>query len=55
MTQADSLSRRKFLAATSCFGAALALARTLPLPALAEAVVEDPRVGDVPLLDKGSC
>lgn len=47
------LDRRSFLLGVSCFGAAAALARTIPLPAWAENVAQDPRVADQPLLDKG--
>jgi cyclase len=48
-----SLTRRDFLTSTSCLGAALALARYFPLPALAESVAGDPRVAETPILDKG--
>ncbi len=47
------LTRRNFLAATSCFGAAWALQKQFPLPALAEALAQDPRVAQQPLVDKG--
>lgn len=47
------ISRRSFLAATSCFGAAYAIARLIPLPALAQAVTQDSRVAAAPLVDKG--
>lgn len=46
------LTRRNFLAATSCFGAA-ALLDFGCLPALAQGVAQDPRVAATPLLDKG--
>src|SRR6266404_8830553 len=46
-------SRRRFLAGTSCFGAFYALARLIPVPALAADVAADARVSGVPLLDKG--
>jgi len=46
-------SRRRFLAQTSCFGAFYALARLIPLPALAEAVGVDSRVSREPVVDKG--
>ncbi len=46
-------SRRDFLARTSCFGAAYALARLIPLPALAETLESDSRVAQTPLVDKG--
>jgi len=47
------VSRRRFLAQTSCFGAFYALARLIPLPALAEAVGVDSRVSREPVVDKG--
>lgn len=47
------LSRRAFLAHTSCFGAYYALARLIPMPALAAAVSTDSRVSQTPLVDKG--
>src|ERR1700730_14320519 len=47
------LSRRKFLAGTSCFGALYALAKLIPLPALAADVAADARISEVPLVDKG--
>src|SRR5437667_11487313 len=47
------LSRRKFLAGTSCFGALYALAKLIPLPALAADVAVDARISEVPLVDKG--
>ncbi|MGH9651199.1 MAG: MBL fold metallo-hydrolase, partial [Terriglobales bacterium] len=47
------LTRREFLAGASCFGAALVLAKTIPLRALAEGIAQDPRVAEAPLLDKG--
>jgi len=46
-------SRRRFLAQTSCFGAFYALAKLIPLPALAEAVGVDSRVSREPVVDKG--
>ena len=46
-------SRRRFLAQTSCFGAFYALARLIPLPALAESVGVDSRVSPTPIVDKG--
>ncbi len=48
-----AISRRSFLAGTSCFGAAWAVARMIPLPALAETVAADSRVAQMPLVDKG--
>src|SRR5712664_4828171 len=46
-------SRRRFLAGISCFGAFYALARLIPVPALAADVAADARVSEVPLVDKG--
>ena len=47
------LSRRHFLAATSCFGAAAAFLRYLPQPALAEGILQDKRIAATPIVDKG--
>jgi len=46
-------SRRSFLAKTSCFGAFYAVARLIPLPALAAELASDSRVSQTPLVDKG--
>jgi glyoxylase-like metal-dependent hydrolase (beta-lactamase superfamily II) len=46
-------SRRGFIAQMSCFGVFYALAKTIPLPALAETVGIDSRVSSTPLVDKG--
>jgi glyoxylase-like metal-dependent hydrolase (beta-lactamase superfamily II) len=46
-------SRRKFLAHTSCFGAFYAVAKLIPLPALAAELTSDSRVSQTPLVDKG--
>jgi glyoxylase-like metal-dependent hydrolase (beta-lactamase superfamily II) len=46
-------SRRDFLAKTSCFGALYAVARLIPLPALAAELASDSRVSQTPLVDKG--
>jgi cyclase len=46
-------TRRDFLAATSCVGAALALGKSWAVPALAESVAQDPRVAATPLVDRG--
>jgi glyoxylase-like metal-dependent hydrolase (beta-lactamase superfamily II) len=46
-------SRRSFLAHTSCFGAFYALAKLIPLPALAAELAGDSRVADMPIVDKG--
>jgi glyoxylase-like metal-dependent hydrolase (beta-lactamase superfamily II) len=46
-------SRRKFLAHTSCFGAFYALAKLIPLPALAAELSGDSRIADSPIVDKG--
>ena len=47
------LSRRHFLTATSCFGAAAAFLRYLPQPALATRVAQDKRIAATPVVDKG--
>ena len=46
-------SRRSFLAKTSCFGAFYALAKLIPLPALAAEWKSDSRLAPTPLVDKG--
>jgi cyclase len=46
-------SRRQFIAGTSCFGAFYAIAKFIPLPALAADLASDPRVSSAPLVDKG--
>ena len=46
-------SRRSFLATTSCFGAFYAVAKLIPVPALAAELVSDSRVSATPLVDKG--
>jgi glyoxylase-like metal-dependent hydrolase (beta-lactamase superfamily II) len=46
-------SRRKFLARTSCFGAFYAVAKLIPLPALAAELTGDSRVSQTLLADKG--
>src|SRR5260370_15531981 len=43
-------SRRQFIARTSCFGAWYAVARLIPVPALAAG---DSRVSQTPIVDKG--
>jgi len=49
----QGFSRRKFIAQTSCFGAFYAMARMIPLPALAETMSVDSRVSPAPVVDKG--
>src|SRR5205823_8322912 len=49
----NGFSRREFLAHTSCFGAFYALARHIPLPALATELAGDSRVSQTSLVDKG--
>ena len=49
----ETHSRRAFLAQTSCFGAAWAVAKLIPLSALAEPLLQDPRITQQPLVDKG--
>jgi cyclase len=46
-------SRRRFLAHTSCFGALYAVAKLIPLPALAAELTSDSRVSQTPIVDKG--
>jgi glyoxylase-like metal-dependent hydrolase (beta-lactamase superfamily II) len=46
-------SRRTFLGATTCAGAAWALSRIGTLPAVAAGVPQDSRVSQTPLVDKG--
>jgi cyclase len=46
-------SRRNFLAKTSCFGAFYAIAKMIPMPALAAELAVDPRVSATPIVDKG--
>src|SRR6202040_1751657 len=46
-------SRRSFLAKTSCFGASYALAKLIPLPALAAELATDSRGPQTPIVDKG--
>ncbi|HYL68581.1 MAG TPA: MBL fold metallo-hydrolase [Candidatus Limnocylindria bacterium] len=53
MNHSHPVSRREFIAGASCFGAAVALARWIPLPALAEPLAQDSRIAAQPLVDKG--
>jgi len=53
VTNRPGFSRRRFLAQTSCFGAFYAVAKVIPLPALAETVAADSRVSPTPIVDKG--
>jgi glyoxylase-like metal-dependent hydrolase (beta-lactamase superfamily II) len=53
VTSAAPFSRRAFLAQGSCFGALYAIAKTIPLPALAATVHADSRVAQAPIADKG--
>jgi glyoxylase-like metal-dependent hydrolase (beta-lactamase superfamily II) len=46
-------SRRSFLIKTSCFGAFYAVAKLIPLPALAAELADDARVSQTPIVDKG--
>jgi glyoxylase-like metal-dependent hydrolase (beta-lactamase superfamily II) len=52
-TEAHPFSRRSFIAKTSCFGAFYAVAKLIPLPALAETLGSDSRVSQTPIVDKG--
>ncbi len=49
----SSFSRRSFLVKTSCFGAFYAVAKLIPLPALAAELASDSRVSQTPIVDKG--
>jgi glyoxylase-like metal-dependent hydrolase (beta-lactamase superfamily II) len=49
----QAFSRRRFIAQASCFGAFYALAKLIPLPALAETVGVDSRISQTPIIDKG--
>lgn len=53
MDQPNTMTRRSFLASTSCLGAALWTARLFPLPAMAGEVASAGRVNPQPLADKG--
>jgi glyoxylase-like metal-dependent hydrolase (beta-lactamase superfamily II) len=53
MDNPDTMTRRSFLATTSCLGAALWAARAFPLPAMAAGIAEDGRVSTQPVADKG--
>ncbi len=53
MDPRNPLTRRGFLASTSCLGAALAFRRYLPMATLTESMAQDPRVSGQPILDKG--
>jgi len=52
-SEPHAFSRRSFIAKTSCFGAFYAVAKLIPLPALAADVASDSRVSPTPILDKG--
>jgi cyclase len=47
------VSRRRFVAQTSCFGAFFAVAKSIPLPAWGATVAADSRVSQTPIVDKG--
>ncbi len=53
MEQIHHVTRRSFLASTSCFGAAAAVMKLIPIPALAEPLVQESRVAPQPIVDKG--
>jgi cyclase len=53
MDRPDTMTRRSFLASTSCLGAALWAARLFPVPAMAGEAVSAGRVSPQPLADKG--
>jgi glyoxylase-like metal-dependent hydrolase (beta-lactamase superfamily II) len=50
---ARSISRRKFISQTSCFGAFYAIAQRIPLPMLADRLASDSRVSQTPIVDRG--
>lgn len=50
---ANGCSRREFFAGISCFGAFHAIAKLFPAPALAVEMTSNPRVAQIPLVDKG--
>jgi glyoxylase-like metal-dependent hydrolase (beta-lactamase superfamily II) len=52
-SNSKAFSRRNFITQTSCFGAFYALAKTIPLPSVAQSVGIDSRVSATPLVDKG--
>jgi cyclase len=52
-TFSKPFSRRTFLAGASSMGALFAATRFAPLPALAEAIADDPRIAKQPIADKG--
>ena len=53
MDNPNTMTRRSFLATTSCLGAALWAARAFPLPAMGAGLAEDGRVSTQPVTDKG--
>jgi glyoxylase-like metal-dependent hydrolase (beta-lactamase superfamily II) len=53
MDTAASFSRRQFLAQASCFGAFYAFASSVPVPALAGSLLDDPRISQAPIVDSG--
>jgi glyoxylase-like metal-dependent hydrolase (beta-lactamase superfamily II) len=52
-SEPHAFSRRSFIAKTSCFGAFYAVAKLIPLPALAAELASDSRVSQTPIVDKG--
>ncbi len=52
-TFSKPFSRRTFLTGTSSMGALFAATSLAPLPALAEALADDPRIAKQPIADKG--
>lgn len=49
----NGFSRRQFITNASWFGAFYAVAKFIPLPALAAELASDSRVSQTPLVDKG--
>jgi cyclase len=53
VVDSPAFSRRSFLARTSCFGAFYAVAKLIPLPALAAELAGDSRISQTAIVDKG--
>lgn len=52
-SNSSPFTRRSFLVKTSCFGAFYAVAKLIPMPALAAELATDSRVSQTPIVDKG--
>jgi glyoxylase-like metal-dependent hydrolase (beta-lactamase superfamily II) len=53
MDTAAAFSRRQFLKQASRFGAFYAFAGSVPLPTLADSLLDDPRISETPIVDNG--